>query len=333
MNSKLVFLIVLLGLGNPSISQVMFYVESTEEEYDITPLTDPKIISEYLATIGAAEIAFNDNNQTSFDVPFKVKGTKGKWRLIADDYLGYEFRLGAYDSIGFPFYDGELENLLVVAKDRNKYGLFPVLEKGKKQLIYEQFVVTEVQTSYGGVLKVFLSKLDGKWGRIWHDGQVIESFLYSAKEDVPVHIWDDYEIESLLNLKKEAKLDRIIKVSEYVVKGRKAKSKKWGLYMGEGSFDEIVPPSYDSLTYHHEVQITEVWKGDKVGFYALDSYVTKDAIYEDFELIDIDYGYAVALKQNGRWQIYDYTEEGELLFEGSAATTQELLELWLNRFE
>jgi len=117
-------------------------------------------------------------------------------------------------------------------------------------------------------------------------------------------------------------------VLEEIVYGRHQKSKTWGLYGGEGNFEELIKPVYDSITMHEYPQVYEVWKDGKVGYYNSDFKWVKAPDYDAFQYLYLDYTYACALKKGENWQLYDAFDR-DVLLEDKAL--EELQELWLNR--
>ncbi len=322
--------VFLLLVGQLAQSQIFFNDESNDEEYEISESLEIGILNKYLESIGAVKIEFNQG-EWMYDVPFKVANAEGKWWLVADDGMVLDFEMKAVDSVGFPFYSGETDDFIAVVKNNNAYGFLDLNAKKGPKYLYQKIVLRELESGYGDTYLAFLAKKDGKWGRVSFSNEVVENFTHASSKDVPIHMWDDWEIGELLNTKKEKKLDLIRPIPEdpYFFNARHRKSKKWGLYGGDEGFYEIVPAEYDSVVYDTNSNIAAIWEDGKVGYYT-DGELVMEPAYDDLEVIDIDYDFAVALKKDGMWQFYG-SYEATVLFDQTADDPYVLLELWLNR--
>ncbi|SFT54055.1 hypothetical protein SAMN05216474_1186 [Lishizhenia tianjinensis] len=184
-------------------------------------------------------------------------------------------------------------------------------------------------------------KKDGKWYRIElrSEGPDILEFVSGLgctnKEDLSRPTFLSLTaLDFMAQMQKEHKLDLIESYDGHAVYcyGRSAKTHQWGVFGGEGTF-ELIAPIYDSVKYHEDASCFELWLEGKVFVYNMGyENLFEEQSFDGFEVVFLDYMYGVAVKSNNAWQLYD-GQTGDLLVKGSAPTIDELIELWLNRFD
>lgn len=327
------YLLLLIGIiltHHPAQAQIDFNDPETDEFYIIEQGIDQAILDKYLRSIGAVDIEFNKDPMMLFDFPFKVKTPKGQWKLISTYGETDLKKIKSYDSIGFPFYSVG-ERLLIAVKNKGYYGLIDFDSKKNPKPAYDQIRSFKSSSISYDSIDIFLGKKEGKWGQFWMEYEVVP-FIYSSWQEVPFLAADEYVYEAIAEIRKKNNLDKLEVVGDYgyTLKGRDAKTGKWGVFEGEGSYYyPVVPTVYDSVRYHPELQLCEVWNNGKVGYYEYDLIIA-ETVFDDLEFVNLDYFTAAALKRDGLWQFYDLYEQ-TLIFEDSAETIDELVSKWLNR--
>lgn len=348
---KITFLVLFIFISSLRIKaqEIIYepgalYRIQTDEFYSVDSEIPDDILQRWLDQNKAIDVQFNSNKVYREDYPFKLKNKKGKW-ILKSYYLSKD--LGAYDSINFPndMLSYDLEYMIV--KEKGEYFFIYLYhhETNKKlnKYKYDQLILKEAPellTDEGYYADptyspLWLASVDGKWGRVLPNMEevlVLEPFVFNSPGDVPLIGYNEYIVHQLQELRDKNKVGRLYPIDKYGIfwKAEHAETCKVGFYSGEGNIDEIVPMLYDSIQYHDERQITATWLNGRVGYYS-DTELVKQTEYDDLEIIHIDYDYAVGLKKDDSWQMYD-ADTGDLLFDGKASTPDELLDKWLNRF-
>lgn len=342
-------IITLILLFAKTAKAQFFYDEKTDEEYEINQNTDKRIINAFLKEQNAKAIEFNPNSSPNF--PFRLKNKKGNWALfdVEKEALFLEKESKKYS---FPFPCSYME----------QYGFTLANRKGKTYLVtlYNEEVDTKIgfdeirprmvidtvmTTNIDGepvekhvkYPSSFTVKEDNKWGLIElaDDDRIYVSrnYLYDSPEKVPNATgFISFQLNMMEVLRKKENIDLLVALDKngYYFKARNKKTKLWGVYSGEGVAYNRIPTKYSSITRHKRPETFEVWKDGKVGYYNGSYTLVLEPIYDDFKFVHLDYTYACALKKNGKWELYDVHEPIKLV-EGSAATIDELIELWLDR--
>ena len=320
------------------------YDNETAEFYSVAAEIPDDILQKWLDQNKAVDVEFNLNEKYWEDHPYKLKDKKGKWSLLSN-YLVKN--VGPYDSLNFPNQMLALGLEYMIVKDKDMYFFMYLYhyETNKKlgKYKYDNLVLKEApemltdEGYYDDPVysPLWLASKDGKWGRVLPNMEevfVLEPFIYDKPTDVPLINYNEYVIHQLPELREKNKVGRLYPIDRYGIywKAENSETGKVGLYSGEGSLSEMVPMNFDSIQYHNDRQITATWLNGKVGYYS-DTQLVKQPEFDDLKIIHIDYDYAVGLKNEDKWQMYD-ADKGELMFEEKAATTDELLEKWLNRF-
>lgn len=346
--------VVLLVICHKVNAQIYYHVNDTIAK-EINKTTPKPILNRYLKSINAKNIVFSE------ELPhyYKIQNKKGKWQLWKLDY-GEEKVIHdkAYDEVFLPSVAHSVVGVSI-AKHKGKYGFiaFDVWgEKRKPKFEFDSIVFQNKEAiekvnkqnnnktepgNYGLINPIpnpeFIVLKKRGWGKLLltEDAQlaVAEPFIYSNPKEVPNTKWDtDYQLPYLEDLyqKENVDLAKPVPAEIVYVTGRNKKTKKWGLYGGEGSFKELIKPAYDSIKMHKYPIVYEVWNNNKVGYYNEDFQEVLAPEFEDFNYFHLDYTKGCALYAEGFWQLYE-CQDGELLVKGKAKTLEELQELWLNR--
>jgi len=342
-----------LFLSTTTYAQIYFQ-ENDTLVHEINQNTPKSILNKYLKSKKAKNIIFSE------ELPqyCKIQNKKGKWQLWKLEY-GEEKAIHdkAYDEIEFP---STIIPYLAIVKNKGKYGVLNTWSEVATEFLYDSIIFANidaiekqkkankeaVQKAYKEGTEIFdkplpnliiLAQKKGLWGRIAlseeYEILVAEPFIYETPENVPTTNWDiTYHLPYLQDLYKNKNIDLAQPVPQEIVyvTGRNKKIKKWGFYGGEGSFEELIKPAYDSIKMHKYPTVYEVWNQQKVGYYNSDFDLIFEPQFDDFEYVHLDYTHGCALKKNGKWELYDAYEPKKLI-EGSATSIDKLIELWLDR--
>ncbi|MEX0995671.1 MAG: hypothetical protein WDZ45_01325 [Flavobacteriaceae bacterium] len=348
-------IIIYLSFINTAFSQLLFQ-ENDTLEHTINQHTPKPILAKYLKSINAQEIVFSE----ALPQYYKIQNKKGKWQLWKLDY-GEETVIHdkAYDEVFLPTVAQAISNFCIAmhkgryvildlevwreGHQQPKFEFDSIVFRNKKEIekINKENNKNVESTPYGMINHLpnpeFLVKKKGLWGLVLpvEDGRLFtaEPFIYKDLNDVPATKWDaEYQLPFLEDLYKKENIDLAQPVPQEIVyvTGRNKKTKKWGLYGGEGSFEELIKPAYDSIKMHEYPIVYEVWNNNRVGYYNEDFQEVLTPEFEDFNYFHLDYTKGCALYAEEFWQLYD-CNDGKLLVEGKAKTLEELQELWLNR--
>lgn len=124
-----------------------------------------------------------------------------------------------------------------------------------------------------------------------------------------------------------------INKKDWLFQTRSSETKLWSVVAPsiKNTSNLVLPKSVNKIILNNiNLKILEVWKDNLVGFYNADMTKKQPCEYEALEIINLDYMDAIALKKNEEWSLYD-PENCKKLFNESAKTTNELIELWFNR--
>lgn len=136
----------------------------------------------------------------------------------------------------------------------------------------------------------------------------------------------------LARLRRKHNIGRIAPVAEepFALYVQHRKSGGWGLAMGEGEMDIVIPLRYDSLALGPYQQAYIVHRKGLSGVYNLNFEPVLAPRYQAIEVLHLDYTFGLAAKEKDRWRLYAL-DDGKLLLPESATGAQELLEKWLKR--
>lgn len=351
-----VFYGITLLVSLHSRAQIEFHHGDPVELYYITEDTHQKIIDAFLKDHKANEIEFNPNKESSF--PLRIKNKKGNWILFSDGsyyidgpFLAKESKKYSFD---FPASFQERMRMTLARRKDKKYWVSLEPKKIETKIAFDELrFTTKIDTQFvqgwseeieiigiNDKLVKIAVRIDDKWGCIEpaEEGEeslfyVSRNFLYESSEEVPSATgFSSYQLKMMEQIRKDYNVDLLINLDEhgFYFMGRDEKTKQYGLYMGEGQVSKSIPAEYSDIKRHLNEDTFEVWKDDKVGYYNSDFKLVKEANYDDFHFMHLDYKMGCALKKNGYWQLFD-NYDGSLLVEGKAKTIEELQELWLNR--
>ena len=326
----------------------VYYDDKTEEEYKITPQTNKRIVNSFLKEQKATAIEFNPN--TSPDFPFRLKNKKGNWALFHSGYeslfmekeskkYSFQFPTSVMEQRGFTVANRKGKTYLVNLYNEEvetKIGFDEVNSRVVIDTILITNLDSELEEKYTKRLTSFTAKMNNKWGLVeFANGDIYLSrnFLYNSPEEVPAATgFQSYQLEMMENLRKEYKLDVLEALDEngYLFKGRNKKTKLFGIFGGEGTGQTYIASKYNKITPHGINKVFETWENGKVGYYNGSYNLVFEPIFDDFKFVHLDYTYGCAIKTNGTWRLYD-TFEPKKLVEGSAATVDGLIDLWLDR--
>ncbi len=327
----------------------VYYDDKTEEEYKITPQTNKRIVNSFLKEQKATAIEFNPN--TSPDFPFRLKNRKGNWALFHSGYeslfmekeskkYSFQFPTSVMEQRGFTVANRKGKTYLINLYNEEvetKMGFDEVEISSKKDTIFTYDIDYNEEKRIVDSIDKIAVRVGDKWGLIElsdHDFFYLShDFLYdSIKEVPPATGFNGGQLEMIENIRKEHNVDLLEALDEngYFFKGRNKKTKLFGIYVGEGQASESIPQKYDNIIHHENTGTYEVWKNNKVGYYNSNFILVFEPRFDDFKHVHLDYTYGCALKTNGTWRLYD-TFEPKKLVEGSAATVDGLIDLWLDR--
>ncbi|RFN58175.1 hypothetical protein [Marixanthomonas ophiurae] len=347
--TQTLYLIFALLFTTIAKAQVYYNDEKTGEEYEINQKTHKNIINAFLKEQKATAIEFNTNRSPDF--PFRLKNKIGNWVLF---HLGHEnlymekegrkysfqFPTSVMEQHGFTFANRRGKTYLVNLYDKEvetKMGFDEVVINTKKETIFTYDKDYNEKEKIAIIIDKIVVRKDNTWGLIELRGDDLfylsRNFLYNSPEEVPPATgFQVYQLEMMENIRQEYNIDLLIALDEngYYFKGRNKKTKLFGLYVGEGEAFESIPPKYDNIIEHKYTGTYEVWKNNKVGYYNSNFKLVFKPSFDDFEYVHLDYTYGCALKTNGKWELYDAFEP-EKLIEGSAASIDELIGLWMDR--
>lgn len=342
-------LFLLTAISINLLSAQRYFDQETGEEYEITQQTDQKIINAFLKNNKAKAIEFNPDKNSNY--PLRVKNRKGNWILFdlqQEDFIMMDE--GKKYSFEFPEPDLHIADLTIAHRKGNKYLVNLIEQKVFDRVSFKKFkpivamdtvnYYNEEEEELEAMVSMHLTsvavKNDEKWGLIELAGDVYLSrnYVYNTPEEVPAATgFQSSQLEMMENLRKDHDLDLLVELDDngYHFKGRKKKSKLWGIYSGEGVARNDIPAEYDKIVYHNESnELYEVWKDGKVGYYNMMHELVFEPQFDDFRLLHLDYTYGCALKKDGKWELY-YIDAPKKMVEGHARTTEGLIELWLNR--
>ncbi|HBY68070.1 MAG TPA: hypothetical protein DEG69_10110 [Flavobacteriaceae bacterium] len=333
--------------GNLS-GQVSFIEKNSQKEHEINQSTNKQIINAFLKEQKATAIEFNPNSSPDF--PFRLKNKKGNWALFHSGYeslfmekeskkYSFQFPSSVMEQRGFTFANSKEKTYLIDLYDEEvetKMGFDEIEISTKKDTLFTYDFNHNEEKRIVEIVDKIAVRENNKWGLIERaDGGVFLSHnvLYDSPEKVPPATgFNGGQLEMMENIRKEYNVDLLEALDEngYYFKGRNKKTKLFGVYVGEGQASESILPKYDKIIGHKHGGTYEVWKNNKVGYYNSDFKLVFKPSFDDFETVHLDYTYGCALKTNGKWELYDMYEPQKLV-KGSAATIDELIELWLDR--
>lgn len=353
--NKIAVILILLICGYNELNAQIYFQENDTLDHEINPNTSELVLAKYLKSIKAKNIVFSE------EVPnyYKIQWKNGKWKLlILDSGEGISVNDKPYDEVFLPskvYSNADLS----LAKHKGKFGFLDLGQWGepfKTEFIYDSIILlnseeierikeynkTHIENEDFGLTKPipapeFAAKKKGFWGKIilGIEGEIFvgEPFIYTRKENIPTTKWDQmYQLPYLQKLYEKHNIDSALPFPQELVyvKAFSSKTKKWGLYGGEGTFEELIKPAYDSIIGHKYPIVYEVWNDNKVGYYNENFELLVEPTFEKFEYVHLDHTYGCALYSKGTWQLYD-AYENRLLVNGQAKTIEGLIELWLNR--
>jgi hypothetical protein len=329
-------------------AQVNFYDEKTDEEYEISPKTNKKIIKAFLKEQNANAIEFNPNSSPDF--PFRLKNKKGNWVLF---HIGFEslfmeneskkysfqFPTSYIEQRGFTFAKHKGKTYLVNLYNEEvetKIGFDEIRPRMVTDTVLTTNIDGEPEEKYIKYLSSFTVKEGNKWGLIeLADGGIYVSrnYLYDSPEEVPYATgFQSYQLKMMEDIRKNQNIDLLVALDQngYYFKGRDKSTQLFGIYMGEGILISKISPKYDQIIRHRNPTIFEVWRNGKVGYYNGNYEAVFEPTFDDFKRVHLDYRKGCAVKRNKKWELYD-TNKPEKLVEGNADTIDVLIERWLNR--
>ncbi|ARN77362.1 hypothetical protein BST97_04845 [Nonlabens spongiae] len=340
------FLLVVIFLN--ILNAQRYYDQQTGEEYEITQQTDQKIIHAFLKENKAKAIEFNPDRNSNY--PLRIKNRRGNWVLYDSRQESFIFKEeGKRYSFEFPDSHLSINDLAIAHRKKKKYLVNLMEEEIFDKISFDQFkpIVAmdtlhryneqdELEPMISSHITSIAIQSNEKWGLVELSGEVYLSrnYLYDFPEDIPAATgFQGFQLEMMENLRKDRNLDQLVELDDngYHFKGRKRKSKLWGVYSGEGVARNDIPAEYEKIVYHNgSSELYEVWKDGKVGYYNRMHELVFEPEFEDLVLFNLDYTYGCALKKDGKWQLY-YVDAPKKMVEGQAETLEGLRELWLNR--
>lgn len=364
---KLTFVLIILFVTClSSNAQVLNY---QGEKY--SPESRKSQIDKLLYTLGATEIEWNTKARKNTVFPAKLKSKKGVWQLyyaygeclISDK----ESSLKKYN-FSLPRPTMEFLSFTLVEK-KGKYGFVSLTTFNATDLEWDELVFENMDYYDNALLEmdsidkmrmnndeyhfendlepidwnqlIVSARKENLWYRIELRLDVDGIYIYKHgvgeknKSDLlsPTK-WYLVELKILKKMRKAHQLDVLIPLGDdnILCYGRNSKTHMWGVYDAE-TREELIPAVYDTVKYHTQSFSFEVWKNKSVQVYN-ENYklLFENGGFEDFEEVFLDYFYGIALKKDGDWQLYD-PKSGELLVKGKAKTLEDLVDLWLNRFD
>lgn len=331
------------------LAQVQYYHEATDETFLIQPTTDDSIIQCFLNQFKALEIDFNPDEKSKF--PLRLKNKKGNWVLFdSHEQTLFMQKESAKYSFQFPGKDMKYSGTTLATRKGKTYIVlienenidtkrsFDEIRPRMKTVVFKDFnfETEEMHESPEEVFDALLVKKNDKWGLIEYAENSLylsHGFLYDDPDKVPPSTgFQSHQLQMVESIRKIYNVVDYEALDDhgYFLKGKNEKSQLFGLYVGEGEPDEKIPPHYTNIVRHINTETYEVWKENKVGYYNSEFVLVIEPVYDEFEYIHLDHTYGCALKTNDKWELFN-AFTGEKLVNGSAATTDELIELWLNR--
>ena len=328
-------------------AQIEFYYGDPEERYEINQETEDEIVKAFLQEHKAVAIEFNPNSSSRF--PARIQNKKGNWVLFfmegwARPQLFLPKKAKSYT---FQFPNPAQEDIQMTWATRKGYTYWVNLEdksietrlkfdevKLTSKTVQDRFTDDEVER-----IDKIVVRTGDKWGLIEPSGYhapgfyISRDFLYNSPEEVPqARGLDDGQFQMVEDIRKAYKVDLIEVLDDhgYYLKDRKKGTQDVGLFMGENEVSQTIPMRYSNIKRHRNMDIFEVWKDDKVGYYNSEFERIKAPIYDDFHLMHLDYTWGCALQKDGFWQLFDVFD-GSLMVQGKAETLEELQELWFRQ--
>jgi hypothetical protein len=225
-----------------------------------------------------------------------------------------------YDII-IPFY--HVKKGYTVAVLNGKSGLIDYNGNQLTEFIYDDMSKEFEDESYFGVGWVHFEnrydkycrmRLNGKWGLLDNNGNVIVDFKYSN----PVQEWGENFIiaenknnsytETVMdkngNIHSELSFERIIPHSDFAFV---IKNEKYGMI--DNNFNTIIECKYDCLYSDYDSKFISAEKDHKWGILDLNENVVIDLLYQDIEIEKYNDNYIFKVKYNDKYALFN--EDGK----------------------
>ena len=349
---RLLFVLTIFLTSHSVISQdtIPYYINDVE--YKIFNGMDAKIKSEFLNLINAKELEIAPF--TDVDFPIRITREDGSQNLMRygevefihpKDLESIDFFTYTSREIGITFgnYKGQRKIIFtegfIQKLNKKKNSWDEIIWRNEE--IYEPVLPDSQngqQFTEHSTMPEFYVKKDGLWGVIGiYEGidiQIIVPPIYSKKESILLEYWPWNYTPDFEKIRKKYKADLIepLGMMDNYYKVRSRKSKKWGVVQVHDNYELVVDTEQDSILSFEDQNLIVHWKDGYVNITENNSRVYYHDNYDDFEIINLDYMWGVALKSENKWALYSI-EESKKLIEQSANTTEQLMEYWLNRNE
>lgn len=323
-----------------------------DKEYKIFEGMDGEDKSEFLEEIDAVELETAPFTDVSF--PVRITREDGSQNLMRygevefihkKDLESIDFFTYTLREIGITFGKYKEQRKIIFRgynnhkSNKKKDSWDEIIWRNEK--IYEPDLRESQQgqqyTEYSTMPEFYVKK-DGLWGVIGiYEGidiQIIVPAIYKEKESIRLDRWPWNYIPNFDKIRKKFKADLIEPLEEMdeFYKVRNKKNKKWGVYQDFGGYELTLDTEYDSIIgiENDNQRIVILWKDNHVGLSDDEGHILYSTSYDNYELINLDYMYGIALKINDQWTLHSLDEPKKLI-EQTADSPEQLLEYWLNR--
>jgi hypothetical protein len=351
---KLVVMLIAFLAVQRLKAQVLILTENgTEQEVVLTPDSEKQLIEKFLEIHDASDIEFNSIDDDRY--PFRLKNKYGNWVLYDNSWPNTPIREESAHRWSYDFPVSKTTEICVATSKKGKT-LVDLYYDYAGQTLYDELIIETKKVNLPGivtdsegnpteeiatykVINRILAKQNDKWGALQLiDGGsqiygVTYPFIYKTQDAVPPVMENvDPQLPYFEAIRKTHGLDilRPTDYGGYTIIGRKASSQKYGLFRGEGDQLEIlIPAIYDEVIFHKQSEISIVRKDESFGYYYGGEQIMSP-LHKYIEVVNLDYKDGIAVqKQDGKWWLYDL--DGSRLVNTSAASVEELIDLWLDR--